>query len=447
MKKFLTAVVSVMLIAISAFSVFFAGCSKELTEEYKDNIAKEMKGCFDFFWQEVSLKEEAQSGGNPTYGLIADRYPNRSRSASIASVGFGLTAYAIGVEEGWVTKEEASARSEKTLKTMLALQKNADTSYEGFLAHFINMDTGKRVNGNEISSVDTAILLCGAITAGEYFGGEVKTLANELYGNVNWKAMLNVKGGKTYLSMGYSIENKRLLSNWDWYAEQLMMYVLGAGSPVEEHRIDDKAYYDFTRNKGSYGSHEFIYSWFGSIFTYQFSHAWIDFKDKKDKNGTDWFVNSVEASKAAYEFCKEQTDIKTFKEGGWGLTACDTPEGYSGHLGATPRGWTADAAYVRIEATVAPCGAIGSVVFTPEESLKALKYYQSNKNLNGDYGLLDAYNLDYIERGWYASDVIGIDKGISLLMLSNFKNRTVWDTFMKNGSITLGMENLGFVAA
>lgn len=441
MKRLLSVLIAA---ALTITALFTAGCSPNLAEKYKDNIEQEMKGSFDFFWNEVSLAEEPANGGNPTYGLIADRYPNKNRSASIASVGFGLTAYVIGVEEGWVSKDDANSRSLKTLQTMLALQKDKDTAYEGFLAHFINMDTGKRVDKNEISSVDTAILLCGAVAAGEYFGGEVEKLATELYGNVNWKAMQNVKGGKTYLSMGYNLESKRLLSNWDWYAEQLMMYVLGAGSPVEEHRIDDKAYYDFTRNTGSYGSHEYIYSWFGSIFTYQFSHAWIDFSGKKDKNGTDWHVNSVEASKAAYEFCRDQKDVKTFNEGGWGLTACDTEMGYSGHLGSPPRGWGADADYARIEATVAPCGALGSVVFTPEESLKALKYYQSNRFLNRKYGLADAYNLD---REWYASDVIGIDKGITLLMLSNFKDRTVWDVVMNNGSVTLGLDNLGFTAA
>ncbi len=306
------------------------------------------------------------------------------------------------------------------------------------------MDTGKRVSGVEISSVDTAILLCGAIHAGEYFGGEVKELADELYANVNWKAIERKQGSKTYLTMGFHGETHNLLSNWDWYAEQLMMYVLGAGSPNEEYRLDDKAYYDFARNEGNYGDNKFIYSWFGSIFTYQFSHAWIDFSGYKDKNGTNWYENSVAASKAAYEFCRDKTEIETFAKGGWGLTACDTPDGYSGHLGASPRGWPADANYSKIEGTVAPCGALGSVVFTPEESLKALEYYQTLRLLNGKYGLADAYNLD---RGWYASDCIGIDKGITLLMLSNFKNNGVWDDVMKNENILLGLTNLGFTAA
>ncbi len=433
--------------AVSCLSL--TACGKDLYQKYKSNIEKEMRLSFDFFWEEASpLREVGSSdiieGNLPTYGLIADRYPNTSGTASVASVGYGLSAYVIGVEEGYITREQGAERTEKTLKTMLALQNDSDVAHEGFFAHFINMITGKRVNGIEISSVDTAILLCGAVHAGEYFGGEIKELATELYSNVNWKSIERKKGSKTYLTMGFSGDgNYSLLGNWDWYAEQLMMYVLGAGSPNEQYRLDDKTYYDFTRNEGSYGEHKFIYSWFGSIFTYQFSHAWIDFSGYKDKNGTDWHENSVNASKAAYEFCRDRSHLETFAKGGWGLTACDTPDGYSGHLGAQPRGWSADGNYSKIEATVAPCGALGSVVFTPEESLKALEYYQSLTRLQGKYGLVDAYNLD---RNWYANDSIGIDKGITLLMLSNFKNRGVWSTSMNNQYIQNGLKNLGFTA-
>ncbi len=444
MKKIFSAIIAAVMAATCL--CFAAGCNKDLYEAHKTSIEEEMEGSFEFFWEQTSVREEVAEGCLPTYGLIADRYPNTSQHASTASVGFGLAAYAIGAEEGWVTKEEAETRSEKTLETMLALQADPDVAHEGFLAHFINMQTGKRVSNVEISSIDTAILVCGAICAGEYFGGEVKRLANEFYGNVNWKAIERKRGSKTYLTMGFNGNTHALLGDWDWYAEQLMMYVLGAGSPNEEHRIGDETYYDFARNEGEYGGHRFIYSWFGSIFTYQFSHAFINFKGYTDKNGTDWFENSVQASKAAYEYCRDRKDVQTFAKGGWGLTACDTPDGYSGHLGASPRGWNSseNLNYSKIEGTIAPCGALGSVVFTPEESLNALEHYRSQRLLNGKYGLTDAYNID---RGWVATDSIGIDKGITLLMLANYKNGCVWNAVMENENILLGMENLGFTAA
>ena len=410
-----------------------------------------MRGSFDFFWKEAQTDETYPNA----YGLIPDRAGlTKNSPASIASVGFGLAAYVVGVEEGYVTKEEAHERILGTLKTVLALQtSDTNVSHEGFLTHFINMKTAARAPGSEISSIDTAIMLCGALTAGEYFGGEAKQLAEQIYANVNWTAMRMKKGSQPCIAMTFEYnettgEFGKPKTPWDYYAEQLMIYVLGAGSPTEAYRLDDKEYYAFTRNEGKYGNHKFYHSWFGSIFTYQFSHAFVDFREKVDKKGTDWWQNSVEASLAAYEYCKDNSgNSKTFAEGGWGLTACDAPGGYSGDLGNPPRGWNPDGNYANIEGTVAPCGAIGSVVFTPKQSLEALAYYQNTDSrvfqlLNrGDYGLKDSYNLD---RNYTADDYIGIDKGISLLMLHNFKSGVIWHFFMSNLHVQSAMDVLGF---
>lgn len=444
MKKIFVVTTSILLVVAVLFA--FAGCNlsdEQLLKKYSKQIDQEMRGSFDFFWNEAQTND-----GSPAYGLIADRAGGtKNSSASIASVGFGLAAYVIGSEEEYVTREQAQERTLGTLRTLRALQQNGTkATFQGFFTHFLDMTTAQPVSGSEISSIDTAIMLCGALTAGEYFGGEVKTLAQEIYANVNWKAMQMTRNGKHYISMTVD-KNGNPLTPWDYYAEQLMIYVLGAGSPNENYRLDDTEYYDFTRNKGTYGTHSFYYSWFGSIFTYQFSHAFVDFRNKTDKEGTNWWDNSVEASKAAYEYCKDNASkSKTFAKGGWGLTACDVPNGYSGHLGTPPRGWTPDSNYSKIEGTVAPCGAIGSVVFTPEQSLKTLKYYQTDsavRFINGKYGLLDAYNLD---KSWFALDYIGIDKGISLLMLYNFKCEGIWNEFMANEHVKNGMAVLGITA-
>lgn len=445
MKKRLFIALAVLLVIATLFS--FTACNEsneQLLSKYSKQIDKEMRGCFDFFWNEAQTNEDS-----PAYGLVADRAGStQGGNASIASVGFGLAAYVVGVEEGYVSRQDAEARTLGTLKTLRSLQiSGGKSTYEGFYTHFLNMTTAQPASGSEISSIDTAIMLCGALTAAEYFGGEVAEYANQIYAAVNWKAMQMTKNGKHYISMTVD-KNGKPVTPWDYYAEQLMIYVLGAGSPTEDYRLDDTEYYDFTRNKGTYGEHSFYFSWFGSIFTYQFSHAFVDFRNKVDKDGTNWWDNSVEASLAAYQYCKDNSSkSKTFSKGGWGLTACDVPGGYSGHLGTPPRGWTPDSDYSRIEGTVAPCGAIGSVVFTPKQSLKALKYYQTDSTLrfvNGKYGLLDAYNLD---KDWFAMDYIGIDKGISLLMLYNFKSEGVWNLFMANDYVQNGMDVLGFTAA
>lgn len=444
MKKLLTLTIIILLVAAVMFSL--VACvenDEQLLAKYSEQIEQEMKGSFDFFWNEAQTYENS-----PAYGLISDRAGGtKDSAASIASVGFGLAAYVIGAEEGYVTREQAEERTLGTLQTLRNLQLGGGTAvFEGFFTHFLNKTNAQPVSGSEISSIDTAIMLCGALTAGEYFGGEVEELANEIYAAVNWKAMQMTRNGKHYIAMTVN-NNGTPITPWDYYAEQLMIYVLGAGSPTEAYRLDDTEYYDFTRSKGNYGGHSFYYSWFGSIFTYQFSHAFVDFRNKVDKNGTNWWNNSVEASLASYQYSKDNASkSKTFAGGGWGLTACDVPNGYSGHLGTPPRGWTPDADYGKIEFTVAPCGAIGSVVFTPKQSLQALNYYQTDSKvrfINGKYGLLDAYNLD---RNWYALDYIGIDKGISLLMLYNYKCGGVWNLFMANGYVQNGMEVLGFTA-
>ncbi len=443
MKKFWTIICSLILITTTVFCL--VGCStptkEQLLNKYSEQIEREMKGSFDFFWNEAQTAENS-----PAYGLIADRAGStKGSNASIASVGFGLAAYVVGAEEGYVAAQQAEERAKGTLQALLNLQTNGSRATQhGFFTHFLNMNTAVPASGSEISSIDTAIMLCGALTAAEYFGGEVETLANQIYANVDWTSMRMTRNGKHYIAMTFD-GNGKPKQPWDFYAEQLMIYVLGAGSPNEQYRLDDAEYYDFTRAEGKYNGHNFYYSWFGSIFTYQFSHAFIDFRDKTDKNGTNWWNNSVEASQAAYDYCRNNAKLsQSYKEGGWGLTACDSPSGYSGDLGCPPRGWTPDAAYERIQGTIAPCGAIGSVVFTPEQSLKALQYYQTIRLINGTYGLLDSYNLD---RKYYATDYIGIDKGISLLMLYNYKCDGVWELTNGNEYLQNGLKALGFTAA
>jgi hypothetical protein len=236
--------------------------------------------------------------------------------------------------------------------------------------------------------------------------------------------------------MAYSPEDG-FQGRWDFYAEQLMMYVLAAGS--DTYPLDDQTYYGFTRHYAKYGDGEpFIHSWFGSLFTYQFSHAWIDFRNYTDAEGVNWWQNSVEASRAHYNFAVNMQDkYETISPYAWGLTASDGPEGYNGLYGAPPSGFDNRAHLV--DDTIPPAGAIGSIVFLPEEAKQAMQNYYSIERLKGKYGFKDAYNLS---RDWVASDVIGIDKGISLLMLANYENDLVYRIMMENKNILNGLERL-----
>ncbi len=395
--------------------------------DVEDVIAFEMRGAFDFFWEQANT--DATSAG---YGLIRDRYPGSEGVASMASVGYGLTAYLIGISKGYITYQEAYDRVDKTLDTLLAMDR-----VEGFYYHFVDMKTGKRAWKCEVSNIDTSILLMGVLSAGQYFGGEIQAKAERIYDGVNWPWYYDESRDMFYMS--YKPE-EGFGGQWDFYAEQLMMYVLAAGS--DTYPMDDAAYYTFTRHYAKYGDGKpFIHSWFGSIFTYQFSHAWIDFRGYTDREKTNWFDNSVEASLAHVRFATAmEPKYETLGPSAWGLTACDGPEGYEGRYGAPPSGY--DNTQHLVDDTIAPAGAIGSIIFVPEPAQQAMVNYFSIDRLKGRYGFLDAYNL---ARDWYATDVIGIDKGISLLMLANHEDDFVHSIVMKNEQILQGLERLHIV--
>ena len=380
-------------------------------------MLEEEEDSFYFFWE--TQNTYTLLGG---CGLIPDRYPSNGL-ASIASVGFGLAAFVIGAEREYVTKAEAEERVILTLTYVNKLAK-----VHGFFYHFYYEKAGGVATGSEVSNIDTAIFLCGALLAGEYFGGEAETLALAIYDEVDWPWFVNKKTNNFY--MAYDSSSEKFSGAWDTYAEQLMMYFLAAGSST--HPITKDVYYAFKRNKGSYKGETFINSWFGSIFTYQFSHAFVDFRGMLDKNNVNWFDNSVAATYANYNYCVDNPEnFITYAKDQWGITACDTPTGYSGLLGTLPSG-TGYTKMFTNDGTVCCAGAIGSLVFAPEIVMPVFRNYATllNGSLVGDYGFKDAFNFDG-SRVWVANSVIGIDKGITVMMIENYRSELIWKYFMK----------------
>lgn len=426
----------VLIVFVFVLCAFAFGCGSsdpsnggKETKENKYMLAEE-EASFDFFWETQNVN--VNLGG---CGLIPDRYPSNGL-ASIASVGFGLGAFVVGAYNNYVTFDEAKERSLLTLNYVRNLER-----VNGFFYHFYQEKTGTRASGSEVSNIDTAIFLCGALLAGKYFGGDVETVANEIYAEVDWPWFVNPTTNNFYMS--YNGDTKQFGGQWDTYAEHLMMYFLGAGSPT--HPIDKKVYDAMSRHNGRYQGYRFINSWFGSLFTYQFSHAFIDFRNIVDDKGTDWFDNSVQATYANYEYCKRNPEgFRTFNEEQWGITACDTPKGYSGLLGTLPSGMGTDKKFNN-DGTVAPAGAIGSIVFAPKEVLKAINNYATmmDGDLIGDYGFYDAFNFED-NKPWIAKSVIGIDKGITVLMIENYRSEIIWKTFMELDFMDRAIEVLGF---
>jgi len=385
----------------------------------------EIKGCFDFFWNEANSDKNS-----PGFGLIKDKDAKGSESmASIASVGFGLSAIIIGIERGFISKSEGLERVKGTLLTFL---NNVEEEY-GFFYHFLNMKTAKKHEKFHdcASVIDTSIFLNGAITVAEYFGGEIAEIFEMIYQRVNWLVYYDENNNWYY--MGYD-PKKGGWGQWDMYAEQLMQYILGVSSP--KFPVPTKIYQGFRRDLGSYGQYEFYNSPGGSLFTHQFSHAWYDFKNVYDKDGINWFDNSVKASLAARQFCIDNPrNFKTFHKNAWGLTACQGPEGYRGYGSPPLHPNCVDCT----DGTIPPCGAIGSIIFTPEESLEALEFFYTVPNLVGKYGLMDAYNQDL---NWICDFVIGIDKGISIVMLENYSSGMIHQLYMANEYVKKATELL-----
>lgn len=394
------------------------------TASIEEVIEYELRGSFNFFWEQANADVSS-----PGFGLIRDRFPGSEGIASMASVGFGLSAYVVGVDKGYISLAEGYERANKTMDTLLAMDRE-----HGFYYHFVDMQTGKRAWESEVSSIDTSILLMGVLSAGQYFGSDVQAKAEQIYAEVDWPWFVDASRDMFY--MAYRPE-KGFEGHWDFYAEQLMLYVLAAGSPT--HPIEESTYYAFTRHYASYeDGPKFIHSWFGSLFTYQYSQAWIDFRQYTDKDGVNWFNNSVEASLAQFNFATvKQDQYKTLGPSSWGLSACDGPDGYNGLYGAPPSGFDNDSHF--IDGTVPPSAAIGSMIFLPAQAQAAMLNYYSFEKLKGKYGFQDAYNLD---KDWFASDVIGIDKGISLLMLANYQNDIVHTNIMQNEHILNGLDRL-----
>jgi hypothetical protein len=345
--------------------------------------------------------------------------------ASIASTGFGLTALCIADRRGYLPHAQIVER----VKTTLEWHLNNLPEVHGFFYHFSDTETGKRFSGSELSSIDTALLPCGILTARAYFADErIKLLDLQLYERVDWPWMLN--GGKTF-SMGWQPDTGFLNARWEHYCELMMIYLLAIGSP--SHSVAPEYWRNFTRPVIHYKSYDYI-SGDDPIFTHQYSQAWYDFRGKRDAFA-DYFANSVTATRAHKAFCLSYP--KWYSDDYWGITASDYAGGYTA--------WGGPPAQGPIDGTVVPSAAAGSLAFLPAECLSVLRTMRSKwgKQAWGRYGFVDAFHPS---ANWYDPDVLGIDQGISVLMAENLRSSLVWDTFMRNPECAQAMKLVGFKA-
>ncbi len=420
---------------------------------------------FNYFWDLA----------HPVTGLVPDRWPTRS-FASIAAVGFGLSAYAIGAERGWVTRAAAAERTRRTLQHLHDAPQGPQASgvagHRGFFYHFLDVDSGLRYRHTELSTIDTALLLAGALHARAFFDGadavetQVRDLADALYARVEWRW---AQARAPAICHGWLPQSGFLASDWKGYNEAMLVYLLALGSPT--YPVGPEAWGAWTSTYGRFWGQHWgqTYLHFAPLFGHQFTHAWVDFRGLRDawlgERGLDYWENSRRATLAqrAYAIANPEGYVG-YGANAWGVTACDGPADvalvvhgrarrFSSYAG---RGMGGRKDYD--DGTIAPYGAGSSLPFTPELVLPLLQSLrrQKGRHILGRYGFF-AFNQTFADRsvplrhgrvvpgfGWVDTDFLGIEVGPLLMMLANHRDEAVWRRLRGQPWLVTGLQRAGF---
>jgi hypothetical protein len=389
-------------------------------------------------------------------GLVLDRAlvnggqePNAEHAASIAATGFGLTAFCIAEDHRWIGPEAAKMRVLAALRFFA----NSAPQEHGWFYHFMDAPTGRRVWSSEVSSIDTALLLAGVLTARECFreDAEIVDLATSIYNRVDFPWMMN--GSTAFFSHGWTPEKGFLPYRWDTYSELLILYTLGIGSPT--HPISSNTWDTWRLPLAGVGDSHYIGG--GPLFIHQYSQAWLDLRNRfpaeqhsvsdgvlrldsllspRHMYRLNYFANSVAATRAQQEaFSKLLShQFPAYSEKLWGVTASDSIKGYTA--------WGGDLTDPRIDGTIVPSAAAGSLMFTPDISIPAIRtmLIKYGDKIYGRYGFADAFNP---ATGWVSRYVIGIDVGITLLSAENLRTGSIWRWFMNNPEPAYALDLVG----
>ena len=399
---------------------------------------------------------------NPDNGLVADSTKD-GWPCSIAAVGMALSVYPVGVERGFITREEAVERSLKKLRFFANSEQSESavaTGYQGFYYHFLDMKTGRRAWDCELSTIDSTFLFAGMLAAAGYFDrdtgqeSEIRRLADELYRRANWQWALD---GDATLNHGWQPETGFLPFRWDRYDESTLAYILALGSP------------DFFISPESCQAHTSAYQWkkvydyeylfAAPLFTHQFSHTWIDFRGIKDEfmreHDLDYFENSRRATYAQQEYCRRNpNEFKGYSEVCWGLTACEGPGPKELIIDGVKRVFFD---YIARgvpdgpdDGTLAPWAVVASLPFAPEIVLPALEHFNEIEvGTDHPYGLEATFNPTFPddkchECGWLSPWHFGINQGPIVLMIENFRSEFLWNLMKKSRYVVKGLRRAGF---
>jgi len=397
---------------------------------------------FQYFWE----------GAEPTSGMARERfheddiYPSNDKHiVTTGGSGFGLMAIIVGVERGFISKEEALKRFEQ----IVSFLEGADT-FHGAFPHWLNGQTGqvkpfsKKDDGGDL--VETAFLMQGLLTVRQFLDpqNEVeKKLAERItaiWESVEWD----------WYTKGEDVLYWHWSPNYGWemnfpvggYNECLIMYVLAASSPT--HPIKADVYHKGWARNGAIANDTTAYGLptvldhyehdnkvVGPLFWAHYSYLGLNPKNLNDKYGNYWKLNKNHAL-IQYRYAVENpNNFEGYGENMWGLTSSYSMKGYAGHSPNNDLG------------VVTPTAALSSFPYTPEESMQFLKFLYAPKrdSLIGNYGPYDAFSF---EHDWSLPRYLAIDQGPIPVMIENHRSGLIWELFMQNHEIEEGLSKLGF---
>ena len=394
-----------------------------------------------------------------THGLVADTSRDGS-PVSIAVVGFALASYPVGVERGWIGRAEAARRSLAALRFFRDSDQSGPeaSGHRGFYYHFLDPHTGARVWRSELSMVDTAFLIAGALMASRYFSAdtaderELRELVDLLYRRIDWQWAQD--GGAT-IRQGWKPECGFLHYGWEGYNEAILLYVLALGSP--SHPITSDCFRAWTATyqwENLYG-HDLLYA--GPLFVHQFSHAWIDFRGIRDRfmreKRSDYFENSRRATYVQRAYAERNPrGCAGYDEHCWGLTACDGPSDEVAAVDGEPRrlfGYAARGVpYGPDDGTVAGWASLASLPFAPEIVLPSVRaVIERYPETVTDHQIASSFNPSLPtadRRAWVSPGQYGLDQGIVTMMIENHRTGLPWRLMRGCPPLVTGLRRAGF---
>ena len=413
-------------------------------------LARIQRSAFEYFIRNT----------NADNGLVSDTTRDRA-PCSIAVVGFALSAYPVGVERGWMTRSEAVQRTLVTLRFFMHSDQSGDagaTGFKGCYFHFLDMQLGTRVWQCELSLIDTALLIAGVLTAAAYFTAqtheetELRQLAEALYQRVDWRWAQHAGAAVVH---GWKPECGFLSYGWEGYSEAILLYVLGLGSPT--HPLTDASFRAWTMTyqwENLYG-YNFLYA--GPLFIHQFSHAWIDFRgiqeDFMREKRCDYFENSRRASYVQREYAdRNPRSFAGYSADCWGLSAGDGPSTPAQSVAGRRQSFYGYAArgapYGPDDGTICGSAMLSSLPFAPEIVLPSLRHFIDGGSASTEQLIhASGFNRTVSEvssDGWFSQGTFGLDQGMIVLMIENYRSGLLWRLMRTIPCIRTGLNRAGF---